>query len=649
MNSGQMPWVLPAAAALLLRVGLGTSLLLLGCYLGCRFWTATRWKKRMLQGAGTLLCLLVLVEWLGVIEAVQQSEWWSPPSRPARQTAERTSSHENALRARKTAAISTVEHKAAPVAARPGKALRPEQRRFDSSARPQTVPGLQEGTSPAKAGAPNPAPLATGSLTQRENHNHVPPFGQTFWPLEQLSFALLALWLLGTVLLVFWWLAASAYWYRRGRRWPPVPQEDPLWGLLEEVARQLGLQHLPSVVVFSGTKSPLLGGLWRPRLILPAGFSRIWSPQQQRAVLAHELAHLVHRDPLWQALLRLATVLLWWHPGVWLLARRWRWWAELAADNAVARFPQANVHLAEALLTAARQIAPSASWPRYHGAVAFQSPLGNRIQRLLGGHPPAETASKQPSWWSVCVCVVLGLAVTLAPATVISASDPSWTGEPAMRTASWWRRSALTLVLLSLTGTTAPAQEEPRRNPPPEPPHRPEAPHERAGRPPHRGPFQPHRVRHHGPSPEERLERLVRIAEELERLGLREEAQHMRRRAEEFKEELERRRGEHRERFRGPEHAGPGRPFRPRVIHRPEFPPGPPPHPPAEAVEELRRVVRELHEVLRQTQRELEESRHHFQRELEATRRHLERVTERLERLERLREEEESEGEEEQQ
>ena len=127
----------------------------------------------------------------------------------------------------------------------------------------------------------------------------------------------------------------------------------------------------------------------------------------------------------------------------------------------------------------------------------------------------------------------------------------------------------------------------------------------------------------------------------------------MRRRAEEFKEHLERKRHA----SRRPEQPGPNGPrrFQPRRIHRPEGAFGPPrfhepgPRPPhaelERAVKEMTHVVRELREALHQTRRELEETRRHFQRELERTRVHLERVTERLERLERQREEEEEERE----
>ncbi len=650
MSSWGLPWTLSAETAMFLRLGLAASLLLLACRLARRRQAGIAWEKRLLQTTAALLCLAVGLEWFGAVEALRQqgAAWWLrrlyrpvpagkppaptvsdglPPAAQAARTppraafsAEQTSgvfppkkpvprSRKSTSRLRKAAASPTTEH--------------------------ERVTWPETGVSAGVA-----APRSAGTSASQKRRAAA---SAAYW-----NRALLVLWLGGTAALILWQLAASVYWLLRHRgRCRFVPPDDPLADVLREAGRKLGLNRLPSVRIVPWTESPMLAGVWRPRLLLPEAFSRLWSPAQQRAVLAHELAHLAHRDQLWQVPVRLAVALLWWHPGTWRLLRRWRWCAELAADDAAARFFRTGVPLAEALLVAAKQMTRPSRWPGWRSSLAFRSPLGNRIHRLLQEDARTQAHAKQPSRWSVCACAALGLLLTMAPAAVIAASPPPWTGEPAMRTAPWWRRPTIVVALLGLTSVSSPAQDSPRGAPPPKAPQGAEARQERPPHPPGRipgRPFRPERVRqvHHGLSPEERLERLVRIAEELQRLGLPEEAEHMRRRAEEFKMELE-----HRRHFRGPEHAGPARPHRPRVIRRPEFRPAAPPHPPAEIVEELVEAVHQLKQALHETRRELERSRRHFQHELTETRRHLERVTERLERLERLRDQEEERPEEE--
>ena len=61
-----------------------------------------------------------------------------------------------------------------------------------------------------------------------------------------------------------------------------------------------------------------------------------WSPDELRAVLAHELAHVVRRDFLWRLITALASAIHFYHPGVHLLLRRLTLMQELAADRLAA-------------------------------------------------------------------------------------------------------------------------------------------------------------------------------------------------------------------------------------------------------------------------------------------------------------------------
>ena len=77
--------------------------------------------------------------------------------------------------------------------------------------------------------------------------------------------------------------------------------------------------------------SPLTLGLFRPVILLPAGW-RDWSAEQLRLVLAHELAHVRRRDFLAGLVAELAVCLCWFHPLVRWLAGRLRLEQEYAAD-----------------------------------------------------------------------------------------------------------------------------------------------------------------------------------------------------------------------------------------------------------------------------------------------------------------------------
>ena len=49
---------------------------------------------------------------------------------------------------------------------------------------------------------------------------------------------------------------------------------------------------------------------------MPPGFADDFEPNEQKAMLVHELAHLAGRDPTWQQVVNLLCVVMRWGPRV---------------------------------------------------------------------------------------------------------------------------------------------------------------------------------------------------------------------------------------------------------------------------------------------------------------------------------------------
>ena len=79
---------------------------------------------------------------------------------------------------------------------------------------------------------------------------------------------------------------------------------------------------------------PMTGGVRTPAIVVPA-VADTWDDDRRRAVILHELAHVVRFDCLTQILAEAAVALYWPHPGVWWTARRLRVERELACDDRV--------------------------------------------------------------------------------------------------------------------------------------------------------------------------------------------------------------------------------------------------------------------------------------------------------------------------
>jgi uncharacterized protein (TIGR03435 family) len=82
---------------------------------------------------------------------------------------------------------------------------------------------------------------------------------------------------------------------------------------------------------------PGIFGIFRPRLMLPAGIEDRLTPEQLRAVIAHELCHVRRRDNLFAAVHMVVQALFWFHPLVWWIGARLIEERERACDEEVLR------------------------------------------------------------------------------------------------------------------------------------------------------------------------------------------------------------------------------------------------------------------------------------------------------------------------
>lgn len=187
------------------------------------------------------------------------------------------------------------------------------------------------------------------------------------------------------------WDRARAW--RSARRWLDLvegatPKEgDGFW------TGALGAGLSPTrVVVVDGLPVPAFTAGWiRPRVYIARSLGQLLAPDELVAVLAHEAAHVQHRDPLVQSLLRSFALVLWWIPALRRLADDVADEAEVRADDAAAR--QQPLVLASAILSLANWRASSDAMEIPTTVVAFQhlDLLDRRIRRLAGEEAPIGT------------------------------------------------------------------------------------------------------------------------------------------------------------------------------------------------------------------------------------------------------------------
>lgn len=103
-------------------------------------------------------------------------------------------------------------------------------------------------------------------------------------------------------------------------------------------------------VCAAGAMEPGVFGVFSPVLVLPEAIFEKLTPEQLRAVIAHELCHVRHRDNLIAALHMAVETVFWFHPLVWWIGKQMVAEREAACDEEVVRLGSEPRTYAEGIL-----------------------------------------------------------------------------------------------------------------------------------------------------------------------------------------------------------------------------------------------------------------------------------------------------------
>ncbi len=310
---------------------------------------------------------------------------------------------------------------------------------------------------------PSPAPLDFGVAEQvRMNFEPAAPekFSEptTVLAAKPIDWGKVALQLIAfgsTVMLLR--LIGGAWQARRLRR-RAVPASSTLTAMLSELT--LGRKKTPQLAVLAELPVAVALGVRRPMILLPQSLANLSQPSKVRSVLAHELAHVQHRDLWFLALLRGLLVVLWAHPLIWIWRRQVRLDQETLADAAAAAIAGRSKY-AEQLVALAR-MSQGNRLPRLASSVGLwenASQLKRRVAVLLDERLTVlRNCTRRWRFFSVLTLAVvtLGLSlVTLQPEKVATAEAPS-TEEATFGTAMKLNNGAtVSLLAIGTHGTNA--------------------------------------------------------------------------------------------------------------------------------------------------------------------------------------------------
>jgi TonB family protein len=195
------------------------------------------------------------------------------------------------------------------------------------------------------------------------------------------------------------------------------------WGqVLSELCAHLGITRPVKILLSTDPASmPLTWGFVRPRVLLPAGATE-WSPERQRTVLSHELAHIARHDWLAQIFAELTRAIYWFHPLAWFAAAKLRSESERACDDSVLNSGVDPSHYANQLLELTRTLKNAHRGWSTALAIARPSNLERRFIAMLNPNLNRGGISRRTGLLlrAAALCLLLPLAALRLPGQNLS-------------------------------------------------------------------------------------------------------------------------------------------------------------------------------------------------------------------------------------
>jgi beta-lactamase regulating signal transducer with metallopeptidase domain len=193
----------------------------------------------------------------------------------------------------------------------------------------------------------------------------------------------------------------------RLRRRCRIMVDSQLLILFENLRSRLGLPHRIRLMVSDEIGVPSVMGILWPVVLLPASLLAGVPPEQMRAILAHEMAHIRRWDYLANLAQMVIEAFLFFNPFVWWISRQMRLEREACCDHLAAAQCQSSARYVEALLSVLDHARSAAPAP----AMAASGPAGSALERARRLLNPGYSPALRLRWFSMAL-VLLTLGAT---------------------------------------------------------------------------------------------------------------------------------------------------------------------------------------------------------------------------------------------
>ena len=169
-------------------------------------------------------------------------------------------------------------------------------------------------------------------------------------------------------------------------------EDGELINALTSLASDAGVKRIPRLTCTSRISSPVALGL--DEICVPETALSELDLEQQRSLLAHELAHLTRRDPVWLVAGSLIERVFWYQPLNRIANRQIAMSAEYLCDDWAVNRTGSGAPLARCLAQVAEWIQASPLGVPVAGMAEERSLLVSRVARLVEGNRPTRRSRR---------------------------------------------------------------------------------------------------------------------------------------------------------------------------------------------------------------------------------------------------------------
>ena len=198
---------------------------------------------------------------------------------------------------------------------------------------------------------------------------------------DQNIYFVVLIWLLGVGLFLLKLLGGVSYvYYLRSQHNFPV---DEYWSeMIQNLSKRVNLSKKIDLVESALVRSPVVVGYLKPIVLFPIGAINRLNPQEVEAILAHEIAHILRHDYVFNIIQSVIEALFYFNPAVWWISANIRAERENCCDDVA-------IHLCGDSMTYAKSLVVVQEMQYYSAAFAMgfagqrKNQLLLRVQRIL--------------------------------------------------------------------------------------------------------------------------------------------------------------------------------------------------------------------------------------------------------------------------